>query len=158
MALTSAFAPSTTKRSDRNIEREAEELQKLKLGVLRTKYTELVGTETKSNNRPYLIRRILRAPATVTSPGRNEDSVTNEPPSGPTKPAPRERDPRIPSVGTVLEREYDGKTLKVKVLEDGFQFRGKTYRSLSAIAKDATGTTWNGLLFFGLVKRTKGTA
>lgn len=147
-----------------NIEREAEELQKLKLGALRIKYTELVGAETKSNNRPYLIRRILqamlsRAPATATSPNRNDNPITDdETPSGSSKPTPRARDPRIPSVGTVLEREHDGKTLKVKVLEDGFQFRGKNYRSLSAIAREATGTTWNGLLFFGLVKRTKGTA
>jgi hypothetical protein len=70
----------------------------------------------------------------------------------------RERDPRIPAPGSVLEREHDGKTLRVKVLDDGFQFRGKTYRSLSAIAKEATGTTWNGLLFFGLIKRTKSAA
>jgi hypothetical protein len=65
----------------------------------------------------------------------------------------RERDPRLPPADTVLEREHDGKVIKVKVLEEGFQWKGKTYRSLSAIAKEATGTIWNGLLFFGLTTR-----
>jgi hypothetical protein len=49
----------------------------------------------------------------------------------------------------------------VKVLEGGFEFRGKTHSSLSAIAREATGTSWNGLLFFHLIpyaKREKKTA
>ena len=66
-----------------------------------------------------------------------------------------ERDPRIPPIGTVLEREIDGKVVRAKVLDDGFLHKGKTYRSLSAIAKEATGTIWNGLLFFRLIKRPK---
>jgi hypothetical protein len=151
-----------------NMEQEAQALQKLKGAALRSKYREVVGSDTKSNNRPYLIKRILQAMHTReperASPTTNEDATAEpapaETPPNPTKPkvsAKRERDSRIPAVGTVLEREYDGKMLRVKVLEDGFQFRGKTYRSLSAIAKEATGTIWNGLLFFNLIKRTKTT-
>lgn len=55
----------------------------------------------------------------------------------------------------MLEREHDGKTIRVKVLEDGFDFRGKMYHSLSAIAREATGTSWNGLLFFHVIPYAK---
>jgi hypothetical protein len=41
----------------------------------------------------------------------------------------------------------------VKVLEQGFEYDSRRYRSLSAIAREITGTRWNGLLFFGLVER-----
>lgn len=55
----------------------------------------------------------------------------------------------------MLEREHDGKTIRVKVLDGGFEFHGKTYRSLSAIAREATGTSWNGLLFFHVIPYAK---
>ncbi len=63
------------------------------------------------------------------------------------------RDPRIPPPGTVLVRHVRGRTVSVKVLEGGFEFEGRTYASLSPIAREVTGTIWNGLLFFGLVRR-----
>jgi hypothetical protein len=59
-------------------------------------------------------------------------------------------DPRLPPPGTYLEREYKGRRIIAKILEDGFEFDGEIYRSLSAIAQEATGTKWNGFLFFNL--------
>lgn len=61
----------------------------------------------------------------------------------------RMRDPRLPKVGTVVKREYKGKEHTVKVLADGFEYRGKPYRSLSAIAKEIAQCSWNGFTFFG---------
>ena len=52
--------------------------------------------------------------------------------------------------GTVLVREHDGKLHRVLVLEEGFAWSGKTYRSLSETAFAITGTRWNGRRFFGL--------
>lgn len=52
--------------------------------------------------------------------------------------------------GTRLVREWNGRTHAVDVSEDGFVFDGKTYRSLSAIAKRITGAHWSGPRFFGL--------
>jgi len=52
--------------------------------------------------------------------------------------------------GTRLVREWNGRTHVVDVGEDGFVFDGKTYRSLSAIAKRITGAHWSGPRFFGL--------
>jgi hypothetical protein len=60
------------------------------------------------------------------------------------------RDPRLPAPGTALQRTYDGKTHEVLVLEKGFEFRGERYRSLSKVAREITGTPWNGLVWFGL--------
>ena len=69
-------------------------------------------------------------------------------------------DPRIPRSGTVLYRQYGGRTIAVTVVADGFEHEGRTYRSLSAIATEVTGTRWSGLAFFGLLstprRRTKG--
>ena len=52
--------------------------------------------------------------------------------------------------GTRLMREWQGRTYEVLVLDDGFAWRGTHYRSLSAIAREITGTSWSGPLFFGL--------
>ena len=52
----------------------------------------------------------------------------------------RRRDPRLPEVRTTLERRYQGKTVCVKVLKDGFEYDGKQYESLSSIASSVTGT------------------
>ena len=54
--------------------------------------------------------------------------------------------------GTVLTRDYKGQTLQVRVLASGFEYEGEVYRSLSAVAKQITGTHTNGFLFFRLRK------
>jgi hypothetical protein len=52
--------------------------------------------------------------------------------------------------GSVIVREYAGARHEVFVVEGGFSWQGKTYPSLSAIAKEIAGTRWNGPRFFGL--------
>ena len=52
--------------------------------------------------------------------------------------------------GVKLVREWRGETHDVLVLEDGFQWRGQRWRSLSAIAREISGTHWSGPRFFGL--------
>ncbi len=52
--------------------------------------------------------------------------------------------------GAMLVREWRGISHQVSVLEKGFSFRGKRYRSLSKVAREITGTRWSGPLFFGL--------
>src|SRR5713101_160231 len=66
---------------------------------------------------------------------------------------PIQPDLRRPRPGSVLSRTFRGQTIEVKVLEDGFEYQGQRYGSLSAVARAATGTRWNGLVFFGLGKR-----
>ena len=66
-----------------------------------------------------------------------------------TRPA-GQRDPRLPKPGTTIQRVYKGRTLLVRVLEDGFEYDGKPYRSLSALAKKVTGQIVNGMVWWGL--------
>ncbi|MCY1128624.1 DUF2924 domain-containing protein [Frigidibacter sp. RF13] len=58
-----------------------------------------------------------------------------------------------PSSGAQIVRDWNGRSYRVEVLADGYRFDGKTYRSLSSIAKRITGTNWSGPRFFGLVSR-----
>ena len=56
----------------------------------------------------------------------------------------------LPRNGTVLVREWGGVTHHVTVVADGFLWNGKTYPSLSSVARTITGTNWNGPRFFGM--------
>ena len=118
-------------------------IAELKGKALREKFEAVTGKATKSNNRSYLLRQIEmaieQAPA-VDKPARANRAKES-----------KQRDARLPAPGTVIERDHDGKKIKVTVLDDGFRYGDQTYRSLSAIAKEVTGTSWNGLLFFRLI-------
>lgn len=54
--------------------------------------------------------------------------------------------------GTKLLREYQGIKHEVIVTDDGYRYKDTIYRSLSKIAREITGTQWNGKLFFGVKK------
>jgi hypothetical protein len=147
--------------------REIAALKKLTVARLRVKYHELFGEETRSRNKDYLWKRCAfrmqelkygglseaakeriselakDAPVRVRGTGGNKRREQEE---QPTKP----RDQRLPPVGGVIAREHAGATHKVTVLEDGFEYEGQRYRSLSAIAKRITGTHWNGFTFFAI--------
>jgi len=58
-----------------------------------------------------------------------------------------------PKTGTRYVREHNGKLHEVTVLDDGFEYEGKSYRSLSEIATVITGTKWSGPVFFGLKRK-----
>ena len=62
----------------------------------------------------------------------------------------RIRDDVMPIAGTRLLREWQGVEHTVTVLTEGYEWQGRPYRSLSAVARAITGTRWNGLVFFGL--------
>ena len=58
--------------------------------------------------------------------------------------------------GARLVREWNGRTHTVTVEQDGFTYAGRSYRSLSAIARDITGARWSGPRFFGLISKRGG--
>ena len=58
--------------------------------------------------------------------------------------------------GTMLVREWNGQSHRVTVMEIGFTWNGVVYGSLSRIAREITGTNWNGFVFFGLDQKQKG--
>jgi hypothetical protein len=66
-----------------------------------------------------------------------------------------DHDSRLPMPGSILVKEHRGKTVVVRMLDTGFEYDGQRFTSLSAIAKEVTGTKWNGYLFFDLVKESR---
>lgn len=64
----------------------------------------------------------------------------------------KERDSRLPAVGTVITKTYHRKTLEVKVLENGFEYQGKLYKSISCVAMEIVKRPISGYVFFGLSK------
>lgn len=67
-------------------------------------------------------------------------------------PEPKERDSRLPAVGTVITKTHHGQTIEVKVLENGFEYQGKTYKSISRVAMEIVKRPISGYVFFGLSK------
>ena len=150
-------------------------LREMTVGELRLKWRELYGGDTRSGNRDYLWRRRAwrvqelaygglsdRAKARIEELNREVD-LRMLPPrawaesiasSAPERPRPV-RDPRLPRPGATLSRKYHGQEIRVTVLEDAFEWDGRRFKSLSALAREVTGQQWNGLLFFGLTKREK---
>jgi hypothetical protein len=59
----------------------------------------------------------------------------------------------VPKTGATLMRQWRGHTHTVLVREDGFEYDGQRYRSLTVIAERITGAHWSGPRFFGLIKR-----
>ncbi len=145
------------------------DLKSMSLGELQKKYGEVFdGAKAPSNNKVYLWRKIAyriqeldRGELAEQTQGKIEefiqkyDPINNkalrpdnaETPESGKKP---NRDKRLPIPGTIITKDYKGNKLQVKILESGFEFNNKSYKSLSAIAKDVTGAHWNGYLFFGL--------
>lgn len=153
-----------------NVEKEVAQMHRMTVGELRDKFAEVCGEPTNGRNKPWLIKRIAwrmqaneygglseRALRRAAEIANCADLRLTAPKSGTkaaTNVAARDApiDSRLPMSGTILTRSYKGRTLQVEVLPDGFQFEGERFRSLTAIAKQVTGSHWNGYAFFGLKK------
>ena len=79
-----------------------------------------------------------------------ERELTRIAPGGDT---PSPRTAAIVRPGARLVREWQGRTIVVDVDEEGFVWEGRTYRSLSSIAREVTGAHWSGPRFFGMRPR-----
>lgn len=157
-----------------NVAKELAALERMKVPALRQKYEEVFGEACRSNHKTWLIRRIVwrlqanaegdlserarrraeeianDADLRMKAP-REPKPVSRPSPTKPTAtPAARPHDDRIPMPGSVITREYKGRTERVTVLAEGFEWDGDAYPSLSAVAKAITGSHTNGFLFFGL--------
>lgn len=153
------------------LRQEIESLRQLKTKELKLRYRKLFGEDSPSSNHQHLFRRIawrLQAQAEgdlserarqraaqlaqdldlrLRAPRRFWDQLLRA-----NSASESQRDPRLPPAGTILKRSYQGKTIIVTVLEQGFSYNGQSHGSLSAIAYQVTGTRWNGFAFFGLMK------
>lgn len=146
-------------------------LRDLTVRQLQDRYAALSGRESRSFNRTYLFKKVAwllqelheggltpeaRALAAELAQGANLRTRPQAPPALPEleqPPAAHPLDPRLPAPGTVLRKEHGGVVHEITVLDDGFEYQGTRYGSLSRIAKEITGTSWNGFLWMGLAGR-----
>ena len=64
----------------------------------------------------------------------------------------RPRDNRLPVPGSIITKTYRGKTIEVKVLENGFEYEGKVFKSISRMAMTIVKRQISGYVFFGVTK------
>ncbi len=112
----------------------AYKMQELGNGCLSTRarreITDLIAKYDPVNN------KALRPQ--VISAGQNVTSI------------PLLRDKRLPIPGTIIRKQYKGQDILVKVLEKGFEYNRKYYKSLTAVVREITGAHWSGYIFFDL--------
>src|SRR3712207_6737612 len=143
-------------------------LGRMTVGQLRQRYLEVFGEPSRSGNRDFLFKRLAwriqsLAEGTLSERARRraeELAATSDLRTTLPKP-PKQQQPeagaamvvvaapkpltvhdRLPLAGTLLTRTYRGRRVEAKVLPQGFEYEGRVYRSLSAVAKAVTGSHW----------------
>jgi len=155
---------------------EIQRLRAMTVAQLQLCWRELYGEECRSRNKDFLFRRLawrtqelarggLSAAAHARLAALAPDGFTRaRTPTAPTvapvaavetEPTRHARDPRLPAPGTVLSRQYHGREIRVVTLDDGFEWEGRRFGSLSEVARAVTGQHWSGPLFFGLRDRKR---
>ena len=124
---------------------------------LKGQWRSLFGTEPPPYNRRFLEKRIAYRIQELAYGGLKPETIARlealgEQIDGGNITLRRIRQDQRPIAGTRLLREYQGIEHVVTVTRDGYEYQGRPYQSLSAIARAITGTRWNGWLFFGLRK------
>lgn len=147
------------------------ELERMTVSQLAEKFRELYGEPTRARNKPYLQKRLAWRIQELAEGGLPPSALKRIEELGDDMPerwrmkqdqkvraaaqvALEPRDSRVPPVGTVLRRIFNGAPHEVTVCAEGFAYAGERYKTLSAVARHITGTPWNGFLFFGLTKKS----
>ena len=125
------------------------------IAALKTQWRSLFGTEPPPYNRRFLESRLAYRVQELAFGGLKPETLARlealgEQFDGGKIAVRRMRGEDRPIAGTQLMREYQGVEHLVTVTRDGYDYQGRPYKSLSAIARGITGTRWNGRVFFGL--------
>jgi hypothetical protein len=166
-----------TKETEIDLDAELAALGRMNARELRQRHLELFCEAARSFHREYLMRQIAwrlqakqeggldegtrqyalaiardcpRAVRIAQNAARRQNGLSPE--ARATAKLRSGHDSRVPVPGSLLVKEIRGETQVVTVLRDGFEYGGRKFTSLSAIAQQITGTKWNGLRFFGLRK------
>ena len=125
------------------------------IGDLKAQWRSLFGTEPPPYNRRFLESRLSYRIQELAYGGLRPETIARlealgEQIDGRNITLRRIRHDQHPIAGTRLLREYQGIEHVVTVTRGGFEWQGRPYQSLSAIARAITGTRWNGWVFFGI--------
>lgn len=163
-----------------SVKRELARLPTMTPAELRQRYAEVFREPSHSANKQYLVKKIAWRIQALAEPNfeerlkrlrecalqiandadlriipprnRTNNSTVKLPTSTTLALAKARTDPRLPSPGAVLTRQYRGQQLQVTVRTDGFEFDGQRFKSLSAVAKHVSGSHCNGYAFFRVGK------
>jgi hypothetical protein len=131
-------------------------LKSASAGALKDRWRELFGGEPPPYNRRFLESRLAYRLQELAHGGLSADLnrrlaaiAADLPAKGGKAAAGRAKGDR-PVAGTRLIREWKGAEHAVTVRDTDFEYAGRPFKSLSAVARAITGTRWNGLVFFGL--------
>lgn len=147
--------------ADASVVTQLAALKRMTVVELKAKWESLFGTPAPNNSRSYLELRLSYRIQELTLGGlsretrRTLDLLADEI-EGRVGRKTIIADSRNPVVGTRLVREWDGVEHTVTVMKDGFDWQGRKFKSLSAVARAITGTQWNGYRFFGLREARRG--
>ena len=149
-----------TARSRRSVLRQLATLNTMKLEQLREKWLDLYGSDPPQYKRQFLIKRLAYRIQEVFYGGLSETAKARLKQVAQEDPVPRvgrrisdhpqSQNGILP--GTRFVRIWKDRRYEVLAHENGFEYEGRIFRSLSAVAREITGTRWNGRLFFGLKK------
>ena len=145
-----------------SVVRQIADLDTLPAGQLEARWRALFGSDPPACQRRFLVKRLAyrlqelaygglseaaraRIEEIAQEVGMDEEASL----SGRGRRA-AQRKSELPVAGTRLVRMWDDRRYEVTVTATGFEFEGRPYRSLSAIANAITGGHWNGRVFFGL--------
>ena len=122
---------------------------------LKQQWRELFDREPPAFNRRYLESRLAYRIQELAYGGLKPETIKRlealgEQLDGGNITLRRIRTDNKPIAGTRLIREWQGVEHCVTVLQDGYEWQGRSYQSLSSVARAITGTRWNGWTFFGL--------
>lgn len=152
----------------KSITRELNEIRKMDVARLVKKYRKVFGHEPRVKHKEHLQRKIAwkvqeqRFGGLSDAAQRKLDELIGEldlpfdkGKKAVTAALKRTRKPDEPAVGTVITRAWRGQDIHVHVVDNGFEWDGVVYKSLSAVARAVTGTRWNGRLFFRMTTRKR---
>jgi hypothetical protein len=145
--------------TDPAVEDELDRLPAMPIAQLRVRYREVFRSDPPKAFGPDLLRRSIAhriQEKTYGGLSRSAQRLLDQMMKAyAARPGGKIVLPRRIKPGSVLVREWKGKSHRVMVLADGFAYDGETYTNLSEIAVLITGTKWNGPRFFGLRLKTK---
>jgi hypothetical protein len=155
-----------------NVKEELAAMEHMTTGELAERYAELFGQQVRTRHRAYLVRKVAWRLQALAEGGlcerarrramelANDADVRLMPPrpnssvslrlAKPRRETRASNDQRLPAPGTAIIKRYKGRKIDVLVLANGFEYEGRLYKTLTAVAGAVTGTHCNGFRFFGL--------
>jgi len=153
-------SPKPSAATEASVLAQIAALDTMTINELRARWRELNGADAPSHSRPYITSRLAYRiqelafgglkPETVARLDALADEIDREL-AGIAKP---KRHHGRPIAGTRLIRDWRGVEHCVTVRREDYEYQGRPFKSLSAVARAITGTRWNGWAFFGLKSPT----